>query len=117
MYKQTLYEIVVPIKRTTVSRMNKGKKWKYGYDKEHDVIIISKTGQIGEIYKIQDLKIALPKSTNVFKHKDNKWVKLEQPKELNKYKNIFDYHLNPSKDLLLKQKLVLLLVILHHLLA
>ena len=47
-------------KKTTISRLNKGKKWKYGYNKEHDIIVISKTGKIGEIYEIQNLKIALP---------------------------------------------------------
>ena len=58
MYEQTLYKIVEPIKRTTISRMNKGKKWKYGYNKEHDIIVLSKNGQIGEIYEIQNLKTA-----------------------------------------------------------
>ena len=43
MYEQTLYKIIEPIKKTTISRLNKGKKWKYGYNKEHDIIIISKT--------------------------------------------------------------------------
>ena len=61
MYEQTLYQIIQPVKKTTISRLNKGKKWKYGYNKEHDIIVISKTGQIGEIYEIQNLKIALPK--------------------------------------------------------
>ena len=42
-------KIVEPIKKTTISRLNKGKKWKYGYNKEHDIVVISKTGQIGEI--------------------------------------------------------------------
>ena len=42
MYEQTLYKIIDPIKKTTLSRLNKGKKWKYGYDKEHDIIILSK---------------------------------------------------------------------------
>ena len=37
MYEQTLYKIIDPIKKTTISRLNKGKKWKYGYDKEHDI--------------------------------------------------------------------------------
>ena len=62
MYKQDLVEIIEPVKRTTISRLNRGKKWKYGYDKEHDIIVISKTGQIGEIYEIQNLRIALPKA-------------------------------------------------------
>ena len=69
MYEQTLANIIEPIKKTTISRLNKGKKWKYGYSKEHDIIVISKTGQIGEILEIQNLKIALPKTPKkVFKH-------------------------------------------------
>ena len=47
MYEQTLYKIIEPIKKTTISRLNKSKKWKYGYDKEHDIVVISKTGKIG----------------------------------------------------------------------
>ena len=100
-YEQNLYSVIEPIKRTTISRMNKGRKWKYGYNKEHDVVVISKTGQIGEIYEIQGLKIALPKQPKqVFKHPKNKWVKIEQPKELSKLKNIFDWRTYPeeSKD-------------------
>ena len=88
MYEQTLYQIIEPVKKTTISRLNKGKKWKYGYNKEHDIVVISKTGQIGEIYDIQGFKIALPKKPkNIFKHPENKWVKTEQPKELSRLKN------------------------------
>ena len=72
MYEQTLYKIIEPIKLTTIKRLNKGKKWKYGYNKEHDVIVISKTGQIGDIYEIQNLKIALPKEANVYSRSKNK---------------------------------------------
>ena len=61
-YDQNLYKIVTPVKLTTISRLNKSKKWGYGYNKEHDIVVISKTGQIGEIYEIQNLRIALPKS-------------------------------------------------------
>ena len=53
MYKQNLYSIITPVKTNTISRLNKSKKWQYGYNKEHDIIIISKTGRIGEIYNIQ----------------------------------------------------------------
>ena len=59
-YEQALVEIIEPIKRTTITRMNRGKKWKYGYNKEHDIIVISKTGKIGEIYQIQGLRIGWP---------------------------------------------------------
>jgi len=97
-YEQTLVKIIEPVKRTTITRMNRGKKWKYGYNKEHDLIVISKNGVIGDIYEIQDLKIALPKTPkDVFKHEKNKWVKLEQPKELSKLKNIFDWRNYPDE--------------------
>ena len=97
-YEQTLVKIIEPIKRTTITRMNKGKKWKYGYNKEHDIISISKTGQIGEIYEIQNLRIALPKvPRQVYEHKLKKWIKLDQPKELSKLKNIFDWRSYPDE--------------------
>ena len=97
MYEQTLYKIIDPIKKTTLSRLNKGKKWKYGYNKEHDIIVLSKTGQIGEIYEIQNLRIALPKvPVQVFKHELNKWVRAEYPKELKNIKNIFDWRAYPD---------------------
>ena len=57
-YEQTLVKIIEPIKRTTITRMNRGKKWKYGYNKEHDIIVISKTGTIGEVIEMQGLRIA-----------------------------------------------------------
>ena len=62
MYEQYLYRVVEPIKTNTIKRLNKKKAWKYGYNKEHNVIVISRTGMIGEIYNIQNLQIALPKT-------------------------------------------------------
>ena len=96
MYEQTLYKVIQPIKLNTISRLNKSKKWRYGYNKEHDVVVISKTGQIGEIYEIQNLKIALPKQSNIVKFKSNKWEYTEYPKELNKIKTIFDWKEYPN---------------------
>ena len=99
MYEQNLVNIIEPIKKTTITRMNRGRKWKYGYNKEHDVIVISKTGMIGEIYEIQNLKIALPKAPKeVFKHSKNKWVKFDTPKELDRLKNIFDWRNYPDEN-------------------
>ena len=57
MYEQSLVNVIEPIKKTTISRLNKGKKWKYGYDKEHDIVVVSKTGKIGEVVEIQGLRI------------------------------------------------------------
>ena len=78
MYNQSLVKTVEPVKKTTISRLNKGKKWKYGYSKEHDIIVLSRNGQIGEIIEIQDLVIALPKlPKNVHTNDKDKWVKEE----------------------------------------
>ena len=98
-YEQTLYKIIEPVKRTTISRMNKGNKWKYGYDKEHDIVVISKTGKIGDIYEIQGLKIALPKAPKtVYANEDNKWRQIEKPKVLEKIKTIFDWRAYPEEQ-------------------
>ena len=101
MYEQSLYKIIEPVKLTTINRLNKGKKWKYGYDKESDIVVISKSGQIGEILEIQGLKIALPKQPKkVFscsndKHKQ-KWQKFKMPDAFNKIKTRFDWETYPN---------------------
>ena len=99
MYEQNLVKVIEPIKKTTITRLNRGKKWEYGYNKEHDVIVISKNGTIGEILEIQNLRIALPKvPRQVHEHELSKWVKLEVPKELSKLKNIFDWRNYPEEQ-------------------
>ena len=97
MYEQTLLKIIEPIKKTTLTRLNRGKKWKYGYDKDHDIVVLSKTGVIGEIYDIQGFKIALPKAPQKFKSKTKKWGKVDLPKELKNIKTIFDWRVYPDE--------------------
>ena len=92
MYEQSLYKVLPNhIKTKVLNKNNKFKKWKYGYDEEHDVVVISKTGEIGEIYEIQNLKIALPKVNKVARFKGDKWVIQEYPKELKRIETIFDW--------------------------
>ena len=68
MYQQSLYKVLEDyIKPKIVKKNNKYKKWEYGYNVEHDVVVISKTGEIGEIIQIQNLTIALPKAKDVYK--------------------------------------------------
>ena len=99
MYEQSLVKIIEPIKRTTISRLNKSKKWKYGYDKEHDIVVISKTGKIGQVVEIENLRIGLPlQPKSVHLHPKNKWVKQEYPKELSRIKNIFDWRNYPDEN-------------------
>ena len=96
MYNQTLFKVVEPIKINTIKRLNKSKKWKYGYNKEHDIVVISKTGEIGEIYEIQNFKIALPKPLNPHKFSEDKWEVTEYPKDLKRIKTIFDWKNYPD---------------------
>jgi len=96
MYEQTLYKVLKDhVKPKVVNRMNRYKKWEYGYNKEYDIVIISRDGTIGEIYEIQNLKIALPKANNVHKFETNKWEYTEYPKVLKKIKSVFDWEEYP----------------------
>jgi len=97
-YAQTLYRVLDDhIKPSTIKKKNRTKSWKYGYDEEFDVVVISNTGQIGEVYEIQNLKIALPKEFDTYKFKDNKWKQIEYPKELQRIKTIFDWKEYPEE--------------------
>jgi hypothetical protein len=96
MYDQTLYKVLKDhVKPKVLKRTNRYKKWEYGYNEEHDMVVISKTGEIGDVYEIQDLKIALPKTENVYTFENDKWEHTEYPKELNKIKSVFDWEEYP----------------------
>ena len=92
MYKQSLYRVVPNhIKASVLKKKNKYKKWEYGYNEEHDMVVISRTGEVGEVYEIQNLKIALPIENDVVTFEGNKWMAQEYPKELKGIKTIFDW--------------------------
>jgi len=96
MYEQTLYKVLKDhVKPKVLNRMNRYKKWEYGYNKEHDIIVISRDGIIGDIYEIQNLKIALPKAKKIHKFENNKWEYTEYPKVLKKIKSVFDWEEYP----------------------
>lgn len=102
MYEQTLFKVLDGhIKESTINKLNKTKKWEYGYNKDHDVIVISKTGKIGEIIEIQNLKIALPLIEDAYKRSNKKeeqyWEQKVYPKELEKIKNRFDWDKYPDR--------------------
>ena len=96
MYEQSLYKIITPIRENTITRLNKSKKWDYGYNKEYNVVVISKTGQIGEIYEIQGLRIALPKAPANIDTTNTKWTPEDYPKELKSIDSIFDWRDYPD---------------------
>jgi len=76
---------------------NKAKTWVYGYNEKYDMVVITKSGQIGKIVNINGLNIALPKEPNkVEKRSDTKnkqyWERKELPKELNRIPSIFQWN-------------------------
>jgi len=97
MYEQTLYKVLPNhVKPKVLKRMNRYNKWEYGYNEDHDMVVISKTGQIGEVYEIQNLKIALPLAKNVHKFEEDKWTRFDYAKELKRIKTVFDWREYPD---------------------
>ena len=95
-YQQTLWkEIKDVVNPKILAKNNRFKKWQYGYNKDYDFVVISKTGKIGQIIEIQNLRIALPAIDKPFKRSKNKseqyWEKFDYPKELQRIKTRFDW--------------------------
>jgi len=91
--ENNLYRIVTDhIHKTALTTKNSKKSWDYGYNKEYDLIVISKDGTIGDIYEINGLKIAVPSTPKNIDDRGNKWVAQEYPAELQKIKSIFDWN-------------------------
>jgi hypothetical protein len=88
-----LYSIVTDyVNKTALNTKNNKKSWDYGYNKEYDLIVISKDGTIGEIYEINGLKVALPSTPKVVENRGNRWQPIDYPAELQKIKSIFDWN-------------------------
>ena len=98
MYKQELYKILPNyVKSKILKRNNRYKKWEYGYNEDHDFIVISKSGMIGDVYEIQGLKIALPKQPKeVHKFESERWEKSLLPKVLGNIKSVFEWDKYPE---------------------
>lgn len=97
-YKQTLVKILKDhVKAKVLKNKNRYKKWEYGYNEEYDMVVISKTGEIGDVYEIQNLKIALPKPEDVKQFKSNTWQHTEYPKALQRIKSVFDWEEYPEE--------------------
>ena len=100
-FKQGLWKEVVDIINPKIlKKQNRLKKWEYGYNPEYNFIVISKTGKIGQIIEIQNLRIALPAEDECFKRSEDKekqyWQRQEYPKELARIKSRFDWEDYPS---------------------
>ena len=85
----------------TVKAKNKAKSWIYGYSEKHNVVVISKTGEVGDIININGLYIALPPAPKqIFKRSETSanqyWEREPIPKELNRIPSIFQWNEMPT---------------------
>jgi hypothetical protein len=76
--------------------------WLYGYNEQYDVVVISKSGKIGEVVEISGLKIALPATPEkCFQRHPSKveqyWEREDIPKELAKIQSIFQWNEKPRE--------------------
>ena len=55
-----LFTVIGTIPENEKKIKNKSSSWVYGYNAKYDVVIISKTGKVGEVINVNGLKIALP---------------------------------------------------------
>ena len=96
-----LYHVIKDyIPKAVFAKKNRAKTWLYGYNEKYDLVIISKTGQVGEIININGLAIGLPPETkNVFKRSDKKekqyWERHELPNDLMRINSIFQWNERP----------------------
>jgi hypothetical protein len=79
------------IGETSIRNKNRAKSWDYGYNKEYNIVVISKDGTLGDIYEINGLFVGLPKTPSNIPQGDNKWVAAEYPKELKNIKTSFEW--------------------------
>ena len=94
----TLYQVLndyVPNK--VIAKKNSSRTWLYGYNDTYDMVVISKTGQIGEIVRISGLAIALPLAPDECPQRhhsasEQHWERRNLPKDLSKITSIFHWN-------------------------
>ena len=90
------------IPAAVISNKNRVNSWLYGYNDQYDVIVISKTGQIGQIIEIEGLKIALPSTPDKCLQRhvskaEQYWERHELPRDLARIQSIFQWNEKPKE--------------------
>ncbi len=97
-----LYRVVKDhIPKRVKDQKNRNHSWQYGYNDQYDVVILSKTGKVGDIYNINGLHIALPESpakctSRSSKSSEQYWERVDIPKQLGRIQSIFQWHEMPK---------------------
>jgi hypothetical protein len=98
-----LYTVVKGhIPKVVFERKNRNNSWLHGYNDQYDVVILSKTGRIGEIYNINGVYIALPDvpkncHSRSTKSSEQYWQREDIPKQLGRIQSIFQWHEMPKE--------------------
>ena len=95
--QNNLYSVLkdyIPSK--VVKNKNRVKSWTYGYNDKYDAVVISKSGQIGDVVSINGLRIALPLAPDKISKGKDYWERKEISKELDKIQSIFQWNDMPS---------------------
>lgn len=82
------------VPKGVLSNKNRAKTWFYGYNEKYDMVVISKTGQIGDIIEINGIAVALPLAPKNLT--GNKWVREDIPKPLSRIQSIFQWNDMPK---------------------
>lgn len=95
---------VVPnhVQKQVLNQKNRNRSWAYGYNPDHDMVVISRTGQIGDIVEISGLYIALPLAPKECLQRHSKtseqyWERQDLPQQLSKIQSIFQWHDMPKE--------------------
>lgn len=101
--QDNLYSVVNDyIPKAVISNKNRNRSWIYGYNDQYDVVVISKTGQIGDIIKISGLYIAIPPAPDkcLQRHtskSEQYWERQPLPSALSKIQSIFQWNEMPAE--------------------
>ncbi len=93
--------LVDVIPKSVLTNKNRAKTWEYGFNEKYGIVVISRTGQIGEIIQINGVDIALPLQPKIItkRHTDKSqqyWERQEYPKVLKRITSIFQWNDMPS---------------------
>ena len=95
------YKVKNLIPVTAFKNKNRAKTWVYGYNSTYDMVVISKSGMIGDVVNINGLNIALPAQPDKI-HKTSEsatkqyWERKEIPKPLTRISSIFHWNEMPN---------------------
>ena len=82
--------------KNVLVRKNQASTWSYGYNEKYDMVVISKTGKVGEVINISGVNIGLPLNEGVIGRKDSRskeyWIREPLPKPLSRIQSIFQWN-------------------------